>query len=332
MDQLFRTLGSLILCGFNGTALPADFRSLLEQSALGGVILFARNYQDRSRLIQLTSEIHSLSPAPVLVAVDQEGGRVVRFAGDFPTYPSPRYYGLRHDLPGLLHSVAQTASFLRDVKVNLNLVPVCDLAPSDSLHVIHSRSYSDDASELAEAVDLQVRIIGKLGLSGCAKHFPGLATAHGDPHFTVSRSDQSRDDFRRGDYVPFRAAVGAGVDMIMTTHLFVPKIDPDNIATFSSILVEQELRHQLGFGGLVVTDDLLMAGALEGLTPAEAGIKAILAGSDILIYSDLSGNILTTMSEIDRAARQNTRLERRIMESGERIGRFKFARLKEKGE
>ena len=331
MVDLRHYLGSMLMCGFSGTTLPDDFRTLLGTDSLGGVILFARNYVNRKQLSVLTHEVHSLAPSPVLLAVDQEGGRVVRFAGNFPSYPSPRYYGLRHDLPGLRLATMQTARHLRMVGVNLNLVPVCDLAPQDTSHVIHSRSYSDNPEELAEAVAIQINCLSEHGLLTCAKHFPGLASAYGDPHTTISRSNQSLDDFRKHDYLPFQAAITAGVDMVMITHLLAPQVDPNAIATFSKVLVDQELRQQLGFAGLVITDDLLMAGALEGISPAQAGIRAILAGSDVLIYGDLSGTILDVRDEIVQAAESNPELAQRLRQSSERVCRLKHERLDKQG-
>jgi beta-N-acetylhexosaminidase len=328
MDDLHRRIGSILICGFEGTVLPDDFRTLLQSNSLAGVILFARNYQNLAQLRQLTSDIQSLSPLPVLIAVDQEGGRVVRFSGDFPTYPSPRYYGLNHDLSGLLGANVKTADRLVGAGINVNLLPVCDLAPVDPAHVIHSRSYSDNPQELAESVAQQIRSLREHGLLSCAKHFPGLASAYGDPHHTVSRSDQSAETFRLRDYLPFCSAIAAGVDMVMTTHLLAPRIDPDSIATFSNVFVDQELRRFLGFTGLVITDDLLMAGSLTGIAPAQAGVKALQAGSDLLLYGCLSGSIVSVMDEIAQCVRADSVLTRRLMESSERVDQFRLDRLK----
>jgi beta-N-acetylhexosaminidase len=328
MSDLRSCLGSMLVCGFEGISLPPDLRILLQANSLGGVILFARNYSNAAHLSQLTAQVHSLSESPVLLAVDQEGGRVVRFAGDFPTYPSPHYYGLRRDAEGLLSASARTAEHLHKVGVNLNLIPVCDLAPDDAAHVIHSRSYSSDPEEMADMVRRQIECLREQWMLSCAKHFPGLASAYGDPHLMVSRSDQSLADFRQRDYTPFRAAIDAGVDMIMVTHLLAPRIDADAIATFSNVFVRQELRDYLGFGGLVISDDLLMAGALEGISATEAGIKAILAGSDLLIYGDLSDNIIPVTEAITQAAASDRTLAHRLEESSDRIQRFKLERLK----
>ena len=322
----------MLVCGFDGGALPDDFRTLLQANSLGGVILFARNYSTDAHLSELTAQIHSLTEVPVLLAVDQEGGRVVRFAGDFPSYPSPRHYGLQHDAEGLLSATAQTAEHLHKAGVNLNLIPVCDLAPDDVAHVIHSRSYSSDPEEMADMVRLQIKCLREQGVLSCAKHFPGLASSYGDPHNVVSRSDQSLADFRQRDYIPFRAAIDAQVDMIMVTHLLAPQIDANAIATFSSVFVRQELREYLGFTGPVITDDLLMAGALEGVLTAEAGIKAILAGSDLLIYGNLSDNIIPVTEAITQAAASDPALAQRLEESSDRIRRFKLERLKAQGE
>ncbi len=323
MADLRHCVGSLLVCGFAGTDLPSDFRTQLKDNCLGGIILFARNYTSRAALAQLTQQIQQLSPTPVLIAVDQEGGRVVRFSGDFPVYPSPQYFGRRHDIDGLLFAAGETAKQLKQAGVNLNLVPVCDLSPDNSAHVIYSRSYSADPEEVSEIVRGQTHSMHREGVLSCAKHFPGLASAFGDPHVTVSQSNQSLNDFRSRDYIPFRAAISEVVDTVMVTHLRAPKIDPDNIATFSRIFIEQELREHLGFAGLVISDDLLMAGSLEGITASQAGIKAVTAGCDLLIYGDLSDNITETIDLITRAAETDSALGDKIVDSSTRIAQLK---------
>ena len=128
MDNVRGKVGSLIVAGFSNTLPPENLRDKIENDSLGGVILFARNYRDQNQLSELTANLHRIASARLLTAVDQEGGRVVRFSEDFPTYPSAYYYGCRNDRQGYLESAILTAERLKSVGVNLNLLPVCDLA------------------------------------------------------------------------------------------------------------------------------------------------------------------------------------------------------------
>ena len=316
----------MLIVGFDGTSLPDNIANLISQGHLTGVILFARNYVNLPQLKSLTEAIGKLSAEPIFIAVDQEGGRVVRFTGDFPTYPSPLYYGSRNDARGLMLATRRTASCLKQAGVNLNLLPVCDLAPNDENHVIHSRSYCSEPAELAKIVAEQIGILRSEGILSCAKHFPGLVSAYGDPHLGVSRSDRTLANFRSSDYLPFHAALGANVDLVMITHLLATNIDPDSIATFSESIINRELRKHLHFEGLVISDDLLMAGALEGLSPAEAGIRAITAGCDLLIYgsfTDIADDVIETIAG---AADSDKFLRNRVQETHGRITQFRQSR------
>ncbi len=322
MAELRQQLGSLIICGFDGAVLPENMRSLLEQGSLGGIILFARNYVTSAKLRKLTDSIRSSAQGKAIIAVDQEGGRVVRFSGDFPVFPSPQYFGIRKDLDGLVSSTAATARALRQHGVNLNLVPVCDLDPGDTTHVLHSRAYSREIQSAAACAEGQIAALHANRVMTCAKHFPGLGSATGDPHFQVAHSIRSLDEFRMQDYQPFRAAVAAGVDMVMPTHLRAPALDRDNIVTFSRKVLQDELRSYLGFGGLIISDDLQMLGALEGTDQTEAGRRSLLAGCDLLIYANLQESVESLLDGLVKQTEADSTLRSRISESYQRIVAF----------
>jgi beta-N-acetylhexosaminidase len=323
MGELRRQLGSLILCGFEGTSLPTELQTLLSQNSLGGIILFARNYDNSAKLKKLTTATQTAALGSALIAVDQEGGRVVRFAGDFPVFPSPRYFGDRNDLDGLLQSVRATGVALRDHGVNVNLVPVCDLDPGDESHVLHLRAYASDPEVVAYSVGRQVQVLKEVGIIACAKHFPGLGSSRGDPHFQVAESSQSIEQFRDRDYLPFRSAIASGVAMVMPTHLRARALDPQQIVTFSRIVIEGELRSILAFEGLVISDDLQMLGALEGIDQIEAGRRALLAGCNLLIYANLQDSLETHLDAFTKLAEADEELRARVGESYQRLVAFR---------
>jgi len=312
---------NVIIGGFEGTSLPDDFREALD-NGLGGVILFARNYKDQSQLRALTESIKSHNPKAV-IAVDQEGGRVVRFAGDFPAFPSPGYFGDRDDLAGLCYATEVTAKCLKDCGVNCNLIPVCDLRPSEANHVIRTRAYSASPDAAAEAAVEQVRILREQNLISCAKHFPGLASAAGDPHQVVSQTDQSSEQFRTNDYKPFAAAINAGCNLVMPTHLMAPELDQLEIATFSKKILQGELRNRLGFEGPIISDDLQMLGALSDTDLAGAAIKSLSAGCDLLICGNLAASPGTLIAEINRQVEGNDQLRDIIGERSAHVEDFR---------
>lgn len=314
--------GSLICCGFDGIALPAQIAELLKRRELGGVILFARNYKDRKKLKELTESIRDLYPE-ALIAVDQEGGRVVRFTEDFPTFPGPEYYVKRNDRVGLYEATVTTAMHLHESGVNFNLLPVCDLAPDEAGHVLSGRAATSNPEPAAEIVARQVALLREQKILSCAKHFPGLGSAAGDPHAVVSKSERSRDEFRAQDYVPFRAAVEAGVDSVMVTHLLAEKLDPTNLATFSSTIVQEELRGYLAFDGVVVTDDLQMGAVTAGSDAVAATLAALRAGCDLMLFGRYEEMPDDFMEQLRRGIEADATLTARAQESAARIEKLK---------
>lgn len=330
MTDLRTRLGSLIVCGFQGKILPTQFQNHLQSGSLGGIILFARNYDDSSKLRKLTGSIASAAQREAIIAVDQEGGRVVRFDGDFPTFPSPLHYGERNDETGFLNAIDITAIALVEHGVNLNLIPVSDLSPADKSHVLHSRAYSPDPESVSRIVAKQIQILKAHGMMSCAKHFPGLASATGDPHLRVSESNQSLEQFRTRDYLPFQAAIAAGVDMIMPTHVRASALDSQEIVTFSEKAISAEIRGHLGFDRVIITDDLQMLGALEGIDQVEAGRRSLLAGCDLLIYADLNDSLDMVIDGLAECASHEEALSSRIEQSYHRIVRLLDSRARMK--
>jgi beta-N-acetylhexosaminidase len=320
MSVLHKEIYSLLICGFSETTLPDDLQIQLRKG-LGGVILFTRNYASREKLRQLCATIKELKPQ-AFIAVDQEGGRVSRFSKDFPTYPSAHYFGVRGDSEGLLHATSRTARSLYDCGVNLNLIPVCDLTPDETEHVISDRAFSDDSETTARAVAGQVEALAEAGLISCAKHFPGLQSGIGDPHNEMTRSNRSLERFREIDYTPFAAAIAAGVDMVMPTHMIASGIDPDRPATFSRIILRNELRDHLGFTGLIISDDLGMQAISEVWSSSQAAVSAIRAGCDLLIYGDPFDDLSQLVEEVGAAAAEDEELATRIESSAAAVRGF----------
>ena len=323
MADLRKSLGALLICGFDGVVLPQHFSSALEQQTLGGLILFARNYENSGKLKKLTAAAKAAAHGQCIIAVDQEGGRVTRFGGDFPVFSSPRFFGRSGDLPGLVHGTKVTAMALQEHGVNLNLTPVCDLDPNTSGHVMDTRAYDSSPQIVAEAVSAQIVVQQECRVMSCAKHFPGLGSSTGDPHYQVADSSQSAEQFRQSDYVPFRAAIAAGVEFVMPTHLRAKAFDDQNIVTFSSKVIQGELRSHLGYAGLVISDDLQMLGALERIDQIEAGRRALLAGNDLLIFANLHDTLNAVLDGLTQHAENDPSLRARIEDSFQRLVAFR---------
>jgi beta-N-acetylhexosaminidase len=169
----------------------------------------------------------------------------------------------------------------------------------------------------------QVTRLRREKIFSCAKHFPGLASAVGDPHFVVSSTEQPLTVFQARDWQPFRAAISAGVDLIMTTHLRAPALDPAHIATFSEEVISGRLRTTLGYSGIVISDDLQMLGALEGIDQVTAGTRALRVGHDLILFANLHDELENVGRGIAERVADNEALAQRIQESYHRVGSFK---------
>lgn len=311
MQPLAQQIGSLLVCGFEGTILPDSVSSLLEDGLLGGVILFARNYENIDSLRKLTTAIRNASEEAI-VAVDQEGGRVVRFAGEFPCFPSPGFFAGADDPEGLLHATRVSAERLVDCGVNLNLIPVCDLQPEENGHVVYGRTYSANPEEVAAICTRQVAVLQECGLLSCAKHFPGLQSGSGDPHLLLTRSDRDLDLFRSRDFVPFARVIAAGVDIVMVTHMTATAFGDTEPATFSHRLIEGELRGRLSFAGPIITDDLGMGAVTATRSEAAAACDALRAGCDMLLFGQLQSDPVELIREIETQTATDPHLGERI--------------------
>ncbi|MGH8307283.1 MAG: beta-N-acetylhexosaminidase [Gammaproteobacteria bacterium] len=295
------SLGPLMV-DLAGTELSAEDREVLNHPLVGGVILFTRNYTDPAQLTALVSAIHALRTPPLLVAVDQEGGRVQRFREGFTALPPARLFGQLYDRDAstgrrLAESTAWLmAAELRSTGLDLSFAPVLDLDYSVS-SVIGDRAFHhapDAVGELGRAWLLGMR---RAGMVATAKHFPGHGAVPEDSHQMLPVDGRSLDEIRRHDLKPFERLMHLELPSIMMAHVVYPDMDTLP-ASLSRHWIGRELRERLGFDGAVFCDDLSMRGAAGAGDYAERARVALDAGCDMLpVCNDRSGviSILDTL-------------------------------------
>lgn len=276
--------GRLLMVGIPGPRLDAVARELVRDLQVGGVILFARNIEAPEQVWELCRDLQqeavAASGLPLLISVDQEGGPVQRLQAPFTLIPPARKLGLEGRAPQVEALARQTGRELSLVGINVNLAPVLDVARGPDCPQ-WDRSYGPDAELVADLGAAAIRGYLDGGVLPVAKHFPGLGDTRVDSHQDLPRS-QSGDPTRKGDLVPFRRAVAAGVPLIMTAHLVVPEWD-SRAATLSPVILQEKLRRDLGFEGVIITDDLEM-GAIATRQKVPGGAKeALEAGADLLL-------------------------------------------------
>ncbi|MHB8069505.1 MAG: beta-N-acetylhexosaminidase [Desulfobaccales bacterium] len=276
--------GQLLMVGLPGLRMDAVAREMVRDLQVGGVILFARNIESPEQVWQLCRDLQqeamAASGLPLLISVDQEGGPVQRFKAPFTIIPPARQLGLEATAKPVETLARQTARELSLVGVNMDLAPVLDVARGPDCP-LWERSYGPDPELVAQLGAAAIRGYLAGGVFPVGKHFPGLGDTRVDSHVDLPLT-QAGDSARETDMIPFRAAVAAGVPAIMTAHVVVPAWD-SRAATLSAIILQEKLRRDLGFEGVIITDDLEM-GAIATQQTASAGAReALAAGADLLL-------------------------------------------------
>jgi beta-N-acetylhexosaminidase len=272
---------STLLPGFEGTTLPPWLAARL-RSGLGGVCLFAGNITSLAQLRDLTDAIYAANPRAV-VAVDEEGGDVTRlFARAGSPYPGNALLG-RIDDVNVTRMVANDVGWqLRRVGCNVDFAPSVDVNSNAANPVIGVRSFGAASEHVAAHSAEWVTGLQSTGVAASAKHFPGHGDTAQDSHVALPVIDRSPDELRQRELVPFIAAIQAGTHLVMTSHIMLPQLDAENPATLSPAILTGLLREELGFGGVVVSDALDMAGAASPGGMPETAVRALRAGCDLL--------------------------------------------------
>ncbi len=280
------TLGPLML-DLEGTELTPAERELLCHPVVGGVILFSRNFRSPEQLGRLTAEIHRLRDPRLLIAVDQEGGRVQRFREGFTPLPAAAWYGaLYRKDPGNGRKVCELAGWLmavelRSVGVDFSFAPVLDLEFGMS-EVIGDRAFADRPAVVADLAQAWMRGSHAAGMPVVGKHFPGHGKVRSDSHLELPVDRRPLQELLIEDLLPFERLIGAGMEAVMPAHVLYPHVD-DKPAGFSTRWLRDILRRQLGFQGIVFSDDLSMEAAHVAGGYRERARAAIEAGCDMVL-------------------------------------------------
>ena len=276
--------GQLLMVGIPGPRVDAVARELVRDLKVGGVILFARNIESPEQVWELTGDLQREALAatgrPLLLAVDQEGGRVQRLKAPFTIIPAARELGTTMTPEEVERLARQVARELALVGLNVNLAPVLDVPRSPACPQ-WDRAYSSDPETAATYAVAAIRGYLSGGIIPVAKHFPGLGDTVVDSHEILPLA-QSADPQRAVDLLPFRQAIAAGVPMVMTAHLSVPEWEA-RPATLSPVALQVWLRQRLGFDGVIITDDLEMGGITTSLSAPQGAQEALAAGADLLL-------------------------------------------------
>ena len=291
---------------------------------IGGMILYAHNIVDETQLKKFIDEIRELKGSPLL-AIDEEGGRVARIANnenfDVPKYESMAAIAESDDPEEAYKAAFTIGSYVKKYGFDIDYAPVADVNTNPDNIVIGPRAFSDDPETAAKFVVSYLNGLESAGVIGTLKHFPGHGDVSTDTHYGYASTDKTWDEMLKCEMIPFKAGIKAGAQMIMTAHIAAPNVSGDDLpATLSSVILQDKLRGELGFDGVIVTDAMDMGAITKQFSNAEAAIKSIQAGVDVVLCSR---EFTQVFDAVVKAVEKGEIKESRIDESVKRILKLK---------
>ena len=283
--SLEQRVGQLFLARCNAETAAMD----VQQYHLGGLVLFGNDFENQTpdSMAQTISAYQDAAEKPLLIAVDEEGGDVTRIS-QFSAFRDKRFSSLRKrygqgGLEAVLTEEEEKCRLLSDLGINVNLGPVCDIS-TDPDAFMYSRSLGQDAQTTAEVTASTVNLMNAFSIGSVLKHFPGYGN-NADTHTGIAVDSRPLESLKENDLIPFTAGIQAGCGAVMVGHIIVEALDPDYPASLSPA-VHCYLREELGYSGVIMTDDLVMQAITDQYGAGEAAVMAVLAGNDLLCSTE----------------------------------------------
>ena len=275
-------LGQMVMIGIQGTKVDDDSLYMLNQYHMGGVILFDRNMESLEQVKQLTSDLQAQSneKVPLFIGIDEEGGDVVRMAEKLTPAPSQKEIGATGDIEQAKTWAIKTAKSLKDMGINVNFAPVADVGSNDK------RSYSTDANTVIDFVRAATKGYQQENIIYSLKHFPGIGKGKVDSHIDSSSIDVAKEVLMTEDILPFKTIINENKPedyFILVSHLKYPALDEEYPASLSSKIMIDLLRNELGYKGIIITDDMEMGAVANHNDFRSIGVNAVKAGADIVL-------------------------------------------------
>jgi beta-N-acetylhexosaminidase len=343
-DLLRRQIGQLLMVGFDGFMPNTQIAQLIREQRIGGVILFRRNIESPVQVAALCRRLQEINAevtdVPLLIGIDQEGGMVMRIEEGVTPMPSAMAYAsgyASHAVAGCspadceaLHRIG--ADELRQMGININFAPSLDINNNRANPVIGVRSFGENSPTVTVYGLAAMRGIQAAGLAATAKHFPGHGDTATDSHYALPLVLHDKARLDAVELAPFKAAITAGVDAIMTAHVVFPAIEPDTTtpATLSRKVLTGLLREEMGFGGVIITDCLEMDAIANvdqgGVGVVQGAVKAIAAGADIALISHTFERQRDAVQALLDAVEQGYISLDQVQQSLQRITTLKYAK------
>ncbi|MGE5217676.1 MAG: beta-N-acetylhexosaminidase [Chloroflexota bacterium] len=330
MAALREGIGRLIMVGCRGESLGGDERLLFEEYGFGGFILFQRNCVAPRQLLALCRSLwDGAANDPPFIAIDQEGGSVHRLPPPFSHFPAAAAIGARND-PNFAYRLGRAAAIeLTLVGINLNFAPVLDVDSSTHNPIIGARAFGADPERVIEMSAAWASGLRDGGVIPCGKHFPGHGDTAQDSHFTLPVVEKNLAELKAVELAPFVAACRNRIEALMTAHIKFTALDPAFPATLSEPVATGLLRHQLGYDGVLFSDDMAMRAISDHFAAGPAAALALHAGVDMLLFCHDSAQAAEVVEFLCSEVERTPELRARIEKHARRIDKLKGRWLKE---
>jgi beta-N-acetylhexosaminidase len=315
-------IGQMIIAGFDGTTINSETQSLINKYKLGGLILYQTNVKDATQLVNLTNALktsNSHNKVPLFLSIDQEGGRINRMPSSIVNTPSARIIGEQNDEKFAFNIGNVIANELQSFGFNTDFAPVLDIQTNPNNTVIGDRSFGASSSIVSTLGVNMMRGLSSGKIIPVIKHFPGHGDTSVDSHLQLPLVKNDLTRLKKVELVPFTNAIKNQADMVMVAHILVHKIDPNYPASMSKTIITNSLRNQLGFDGVVITDDMTMGAITKNYKLNDAAVRSIDAGSDIILVGHGINNVATVYNSILEAVKNHIISEDTINKSVYRI-------------
>jgi beta-N-acetylhexosaminidase len=312
--------GQRLIVGFEGKKLTKDLKILIDTLKVGGIILFSNNLSTPEQIKELSLSVQeyakSCGQPSLFIAVDQEGGEVARLKDPFTQFPgNPNMQNVK-DAEIFAKT---TAKELAEVGINMNMSPVMDVVPEDVDSIMAGRVFGSDPAFVSKMGGSVIKHLQQNGVMAVAKHFPGIGRTTVDSHQELPILTVDRFDLESFDYLPFDAAIKAGVSSIMLSHILYSKIDLEWPASLSVHIAKELLRDRLGFKGVVMTDDLDMGAVSNNFNFNSVMHQILMADIDIVLICHKGPNIKAAYEKILEGIKESPEMKQKGVASVKRI-------------
>jgi beta-N-acetylhexosaminidase len=329
METLREKVGRMIMVGCQGESLSRGERLIFAEYGFGGFILVRKNCCEPRQILSLCRTLwESASGLPPFIAIDEEGGKVHRLPRPFTHFPAAARIGAHNDL-SLAYRVGRAmAAELSLAGFNLNFAPVLDVNSNPRNPIIGERAFGSNPKSVTDMSTAWMRGLGDGGIIPCGKHFPGHGDTHEGSHLALPTVEKSLADLGAIELPPFIEACHRGIDALMTAHVKFTALDPTHAATLSEPIVTGLLRHQLGYDGVVFSDDMEMKAISDHYDVGGAATLALRSGVDVMLFCDDLEKAVQALESLHAEAERQPALRAQVEASHRRSSELKERRLK----